>query len=81
MRAKGSEERAKALDFPTAEPIDEALALLSKTGAERQSPVSAWVRPVGPPQAAGDRTWNVLRWLIVAGIAWGIWRASRHGSG
>jgi len=83
MRTKRSEERATALDFPTAEPIDEALARLSKTGSEResQSPASAWVRPVRTPRAERDRLWHVLRWLIIAGIAWGIWRASRHSSG
>ena len=42
--------------------------------SESPSPASAWVRPVGPPRAERDRLWHVLRWLIIAGIAWGIWR-------
>jgi len=83
MRAKRSEDRRTALDFPTAEPIDEALARLSRTGSDLESPSpgSAWVQPVGPQRAARDRLWVVLRWLIIAGIAWVIWRLSQHGSG
>jgi hypothetical protein len=81
MRGKRRGEQPEDYTHPAAESIDEALARLARqdTRLNPAGPPTSRVRVVGPSRATRDRIWTVLRWIIVLGIAWVIWRATQSG--
>jgi hypothetical protein len=76
MRMKRREDKPDDYTNPAAESIDEALARLARQD-KRLNPVgppTSRVRGVGPSRAARDRIWIGVRWVIILGIAWILWR-------
>ncbi len=67
---------------PATESIDQALARLARQDT-RLNPVA----PASPTARRGafgvtrDRLWVALRWAIILGIAWLIWRIGRGAAG
>jgi len=83
MRDKRRGEQPPDYTNPAAESIDEALARLARqdTRLNPVAPATSRVRAIGQVSAARDRIWTVLRWIIILGIAWVIWRISQRGTG
>jgi hypothetical protein len=80
MRMKRRDDEPDDYTNPATESIDEALARLARQDKRLNpdGPLTPQVRAVGAGRATRDRIWIGLRWLIILGIAWGIWRfASR----
>jgi hypothetical protein len=83
MRIRRNGDQPQDYTNPAAESIDEALARLARQDTRLNPPgaPASRVRVVGPSRATRDRIWIVLRWLIILGIAWVIWRVARSGQG
>ena len=80
MRIKRREDEPEDYTNPAAESIDEALARLARQD-KRLNPAgqaTSRARAVGPSRATRDRIWTGLRWMIILGIAWAIWRVSQQ---
>ena len=83
MRIRSRPDETDDYTHPAAESIDEALARLARQDRHMtpaESPARR-ARAVGPSRAARDRVWTVVRWLIILGIAWAIWRILQGGTG
>jgi hypothetical protein len=82
MRWKRRGSQPEDYTHPAAESIDEALARLARqdTRLNPAGPPTSRVRQVGSRWATRDRIWTVLRWVIILGIAWVIWRAMQGGN-
>jgi hypothetical protein len=76
MRIKRREDQPADYTNPAAESIDEALARLARQDKRLNpaGPTTSRLRAVGPSRATRDRIWIGLRWIIILGIAWAIWR-------
>ena len=82
MRIRSHADEPDDYTHPAAESIDEALARLARQDRHlnpADQPASR-VRALGPSRAARDRIWTVVRWLIILGVAWVIWRVAQIGS-
>jgi len=82
MRIKRRVDQPEDYTHPAAESIDEALARLARqdTRLNPAGPPTSRVRTVGASRQTRDRIWTVLRWIIILGIAWVIWRVAQSGS-
>ena len=82
MRIRSRPDEPDDYTHPAAESIDEALARLARQDRHLSPAESATrrSRAVGPSRAARDRIWTVVRWLIILGIAWVIWRVLLRGT-
>ncbi len=76
MRMRRREDEPADYTNPAAESIDEALARLARQDKRLNpaGPPTSQLRAVGAGRAARDRIWIVLRWIIILGLAWAIWR-------
>ena len=82
MRFKRRVDLPEDYTNPAAESIDEALARLARQDKRLNpaGPSTSRVRAMGPSRVTRDRVWAVLRWVLVLGIAWVIWRAAQSGN-
>ena len=80
MRIKRREDESEDYANPAAESIDEALARLARQDKRLNpaGPPTSRVRAVGPSRATRDRVWTGLRWIIILGVAWVIWRVAQR---
>jgi len=80
MRIKRREDEPEDYTNPAAESIDEALARLARQDKRLNpgGPPTSRLRAVGPGRASRDRIWSGLRWIIILGIAWAIWRVAQR---
>jgi hypothetical protein len=76
MRIKRREDEPRDYTNPAAESIDEALARLARQDKRLNpaGPPTSPARAVGPRRVTRDRIWTGLRWVIILGIAWAVWR-------
>jgi hypothetical protein len=76
MRMRRRENEQDGFTTPPAESIDEALARLARQDArlDPDGPATPQMRAVAAGRASRDRVWVALRWLIILGLAWAIWR-------
>ena len=76
MRMRRREDEQDGFTTPAAESIDEALARLARQDARLNpdGPPAPRMRAVGAGRASRDRIWVALRWLIILGLAWALWR-------
>ena len=74
--------QASDVTNPAAESIDDALARLARRD-RRLNPVApperSW-RTGGRVGVSRNRLWVVLRWLVIPGAAWFVWRLIRDGT-
>jgi len=80
MRIQRRENQPEDYTNPAAESIDEALARLARQDKRLNpaGPPTSPARAVGPRRVTRDRIWTVLRWVIILGVAWTIWRVAQR---
>ncbi len=80
MRIKRREDEPEDYTNPAAESIDEALTRLARQDKRLNpaGPPTSRARAAGQSWATRDRIWTGLRWMIILGIAWAIWRVAQR---
>ena len=79
MRRRAGARDDQSYSNPATESIDESLARLARQdrGLSPSGPAAVRGGVIGPRRVARDRFWIVVRWAIILGVAYVVWRIAR----